>query len=178
MKIRLIRAADLTAARAELDSARAALAALRGTLAETEQHLFDTGDSLLGALETNEALRDDLTAARDDLTAARDDLAHARGELDALRAQQLLDTEDRQALRTLLRVARKQADRADRVYVLLHFGELHSVHATRDAAESAAEAEGAPRDGWTSSTTCCATPSAAAEVPWRIRTLPLGGGQR
>ncbi|MER5357553.1 hypothetical protein [Streptomyces sp. NPDC002785] len=104
------------------------------------------------------------------------DAARLDGELETLRAQSLLDTEDRQALRTLLRIARKQAARADRVYVLFHFGELHSVHATQDAAEIAAEAEGAPRDGWASPATCCGgAPARASEVPWRIRTLPLGG---
>lgn len=168
MTIRIIRAAEL----AKLRTAADELAELRPLLAQALREAATVADSAVRAETTTETLRDELARAT---TAS----ARAEGELAALRAQSLLDTEDRQALRTLLRVARKQAARADRVYVLLHFGELHSVHATRDAAEIAAEAEGAPRDGWTSSTTCCdGSPAPASEAPWRIRPLPLGGGQR
>ncbi|MFJ2895880.1 hypothetical protein ACIO87_13475 [Streptomyces sp. NPDC087218] len=101
------------------------------------------------------------------------DIARLEGELEGLRAQSLLDTEDRQALRTLLRLARKQAVRADRVYVLLRFGEVHSVHLTRDEAEIAAEAEGASRNGWVAHSTHGAAP-AAAETPWCIHPAKLG----
>ncbi|MFE9222610.1 hypothetical protein ACFYN3_40745 [Streptomyces lavendulae] len=95
------------------------------------------------------------------------------GELRAMRPEQLLDTEDRAVLRTLLRISRKRQT-APRVYVLFHRGQLHSVHATVEAAEGAAEAEGAPAGGWTSYTPGAALPS-AAEVVWRVQPLPLGG---
>lgn len=110
--------------------------------------------------------------AAEELRAA---LAHAEGELAVLRAQALLDTEDRAALRALLRTARKN-NRTDRVYVLFRRGALHSVHASIEAAEAAAEAEGAPRSGWTSHSPGAALPP-AAEVAWRVQQLPLGGAQ-
>lgn len=117
---------------------------------------------------------DDAERLHKQLLAARDDAARVRGELDALRSQHLLDTEDRVVLRMLLRTARKQQARTDRVHVLYRFGVVHSVHATRDAAETAAEDEGADRGGWTSPSTCCVTPPEASEIPWRIQSLMLG----
>ncbi|MFP8886815.1 hypothetical protein [Streptomyces mangrovi] len=108
------------------------------------------------------------------LEKTRVELAAVRAELETLRAQHLLDAEDRVALRALLRTVRKQADRSDRVWVLFRHGELHSVHASVEAAEEAAEAEGAPRSGWTSHTPGAALPP-AAEVAWRVQSLPLGG---
>ncbi|MFI5526877.1 hypothetical protein [Streptomyces platensis] len=100
----------------------------------------------------------------------------ARAEAKAARAQVLLDAEDRVALRTLLRVTRKQSRALDRVYVLFRRGKLHSVHASMDAAEGAAEAEGAERSAWTSHTPGAAFP-AADEVAWRVQPLPLGGSR-
>ncbi|MBB0245050.1 hypothetical protein FNQ90_13260 [Streptomyces alkaliphilus] len=106
---------------------------------------------------------------------ARAELARLEGELETLRAQQLLDTEDRAVLRMLLRTARKQRlDRLDRVYVLFRYGALHSVHASLEAAEGTAEAEGASPDGWTSHRPGAGMPS-AAEVTWRVQPLALGG---
>ncbi|WP_432095672.1 hypothetical protein [Streptomyces sp. bgisy100] len=124
---------------------------------------------------TAAAVRADLALAeaRAALERARADTARLEGELAVLRAQSLLDTEDRQALRTLLRITRKQAGH-DRVYALFHHGRLHSIHATSDAAESAAEAEGAPSSGWTTHPPGAAMPP-AAEVIWRVQPLPLGG---
>ncbi|MFJ2186296.1 hypothetical protein ACIOJG_37435 [Streptomyces anulatus] len=137
------------------------------TLLEEERTAAcDMGENLLRAQDTVETLEKQLAAARDDL-------ARAQGELDALRPQHLLDTEDRVALRTLLRTARRQEARADRVHVLYHHGQLHSVHATRDAAEIAAESEGADRDGWTSPR-ASDVPSHVYEVAWRIQALTLG----
>lgn len=145
---------------------------------------------------TLQALRDQAEAAEADATATRAeaashrqaveelraalarttaDAARAEGELEALRAQALLDTEDRAALRMLLRTTRKQS-RANRVYALFRRGQLHSVHATIETAEAAAEAEGASRDGWTTHTPGAALPP-AAEVQWRVQPLPLGGAQ-
>ncbi|MEU2352484.1 hypothetical protein ABZ599_05890 [Streptomyces misionensis] len=166
--IAAVRTRTLRALRTGLSEAEAEAAAAR---AESEQHRTEAALATDSAIRAETAL-EELRAALARTTA---DAARLEGELETLRAQSLLDTEDRQALRTLLRLTRKQNNRAERVYVLFHFGELHSVHTTRDAAEIAAEAEGAPRDGWTSSTTCCASPSPASEVPWRIRPLPLGG---
>lgn len=133
------------------------------------------------------ALRADLAEAEADATAARAKINEQRrnvarytraidraeGELEALRAQTLLDTEDRAALRMLLRTARKQQAALDRVYVLFHRGALHSVHASLESAEAAAEAEGAPRSGWTTHAPGAALP-AAAEVTWCVRPVPLG----
>ncbi|MCX5340507.1 hypothetical protein [Streptomyces atratus] len=167
--IAIVRTRTLHALRDSLTEAETEAKAAR---AEAEQCLEQSGNMLDVASRAEDAA-EELRAA---LTQATLDVAHLEGELETLRAQSLLDTEDRQALRTLLRTTRKQNARADRVYVLFRFGELHSVHATQDAAEIAAEAEGAPRNGWTSPTTCCdGAPSPASEVPWRIRTLPLGG---
>ncbi|MGW3955156.1 hypothetical protein ACWEKM_30420 [Streptomyces sp. NPDC004752] len=166
--IAVVRIRTLRALRTGLSEAEAGTAAAR---AESEQHRKE------GEIATDSAIRAEiaLEELRAALARTTADAARLEGELETLRAQSLLDTEDRQALRTLLRITRKQNARADRVYVLYRFGELHSVHAARDAAEIAAEAEGAPRDGWTSPTTCCATPPPASEVPWRIQPLPLGG---
>ncbi|BAU84725.1 hypothetical protein SLA_3823 [Streptomyces laurentii] len=166
--IAVLRTRTLNALREELAKAQAtATAAVR----DAEQH------QLARDLANDAAIRAENATERLDsaLTCARADAARLEGELVTLRAQSLLDTEDRQALRMLLRTTRKQNDRADRVFVLFRSGELHSVHATRDAAEIAAEAEGAPRDAWITSTPCCPTPAPAAEVPWCIRPVPLGG---
>ncbi|MFI6006906.1 hypothetical protein ACIA98_42385 [Streptomyces sp. NPDC051366] len=152
--------ADLDQARADLDQARTALVQAR-TEAETAT------DSAIRAEDALETLR----AALGRATA---DTARAEGELLALRPQLLLDTEDRAALRTLLRITRKQSAAAARVYALFHRGRLHSVHASVEAAESAAEAEGAPPEGWTAHTPGAALPP-AAEVIWRVQPLPLGG---
>lgn len=99
-------------------------------------------------------------------------LARAEGALEILRAQHLLDTEDRVTLRALLRTSRKQSRPADRVFVLFRMGELHSLHASQDAAEIAAEAEGAPRSGWTADAPGAALPPAST-VAWRVQALPL-----
>lgn len=166
--IAVVRTRTLQALRDGLAEAQAATAAAR---AESEWRQRESGRATDSAIRAEDAV-EELRAA---LALATADAARLEGELETLRAQSLLDTEDRQALRMLLRATRKQNARADRVHVLFHFGELHSVHATRDAAEITAEAEGAARDGWTSSSTCCADTARASEVPWRIRTVPLGG---
>lgn len=126
----------------------------------------DIGENLLRSQDLVETLEKQLAAARDDL-------ARAQGELDVLRPQHFLDTEDRAALRMLLRTARRQEARADRVHVLYRYGRLHSVHSTRDAAEIAAEGEGADRDGWTSPLASDEPPH-PNEVAWRIQALTLG----
>ncbi|GAA3013565.1 hypothetical protein [Streptomyces fulvorobeus] len=158
------------------------LAALRDSLTEAETEAEAARTEADKCLEQSGDMLDHLTQADDvaeelraDLAQSRLDAARLEGELEALRAQVLLDTEDRQALRTLLRAVRKQNQRAHRVYVLFRFGELHSIHATADAAEIAAEAEGAARAGWTPHTTCCdGTTVPASEVRWRIQPVLLG----
>ncbi|MFF7553587.1 hypothetical protein ACFZA9_11955 [Streptomyces olivaceus] len=124
---------------------------------------------------TDTVIRAELTveSLQRELADARARAARAEGELATLRAQHLLDTEDRVVLRTLLRTARKKTRPADRVHVLFQRGALHSIHATHDDAELAAEAEGAPRDGWTADKPGAGRPP-AAEVTWRIQALPLG----
>ncbi|WP_371629196.1 hypothetical protein OG892_12885 [Streptomyces sp. NBC_00341] len=163
--ITLIRTRTLDALRTEASriEADARAARAKGEQYELERDLAT--DAAIRAGTTVEELR----AA---LTRATTDAARLEGELHALRAQSLLDTEDRQALRTLLRVTRKQNSRAERVYVLFHHGRLHSIHPTVEAAETAAEAEGAPRSGWTTHTPGAAMPP-ACEVTWRVQPLPF-----
>ncbi|MFE9385655.1 hypothetical protein ACFYMO_20865 [Streptomyces sp. NPDC007025] len=165
--ITLVRRSTLTALRSGLTQAQAETAAARQ---EAQQHGAESQRSTDSAIRAESALQE-LQGA---LARSREDAARLEGELDALRAQSLLDTEDRQALRTLLRVTRKQ--QTDRVYVLLHHGQLHSVHASVEAAEAAAEAEGAPRSGWTTLPPGAAHPP-ASEVSWRVQPLPLGGAR-
>ncbi|QUI36303.1 hypothetical protein H9W91_35810 (plasmid) [Streptomyces alfalfae] len=100
----------------------------------------------------------------------------ARKQVEAALAQVLLDAEDRVALRALLRTARKQAKALDRVFVLFRYGALHSVHASMDAAEIAAEAEGAARSGWTAQAPGAASPP-ADQVAWRVQPLKVGGAE-
>ncbi|MET8746179.1 hypothetical protein [Streptomyces sp. NPDC004728] len=151
--------------RAETERTRAEK--LAAELAEERQAACDTGESLLRTQDVAETLRQELTAARDDL-------AHTKGQHTALSAQNLLDAEDRVVLRMLLRTTRRQQTTTDRVHVLFHHGRLHSLHATRDAAEIAAEAEGASRSGWTAGAPGAGLPP-AEEVAWRIQQLPLSG---
>ncbi|MFH9116708.1 hypothetical protein [Streptomyces globisporus] len=166
--IALIRTRTLNTLRTDLATAETEAQAAR---VEAEKCLEQSGD-LLDHLTHADDVAEGLRA---DLAQSRLDAARLEGELEALRAQVLLDTEDRQALRTLLRATRKQNQRPERVYVLFRFGKLHSVHATSTAAEIAAEAEGAARDGWTPHTTCCdGTTVPASEVRWRIQPVLLG----
>jgi hypothetical protein len=133
--------------------------------------------SLRTDLETQEqgylAVIRQTSRERDD---ARAEAESARKQVEAALAQVLLDAEDRVALRALLRTARKQSKALDRVFVLFRHGSLHSVHASMDAAEGAAEAEGAPRSGWTSQPPGAAMPP-ADQVAWRVQPLKLGGSQ-
>ncbi|MEL3944852.1 hypothetical protein [Streptomyces sp. LNU-CPARS28] len=145
---RFVRTTTLDALRSEVTTARA----------EAAQHHADAA----AATRAHQAEANDLRAA----------LARAEGELSALRPQTLLDAEDRVALRMLLRSARRQNAAPARVFVLFQRGALHSIHATQDGAEAAAEAEGAPRSGWTSLAPGASVP-AASEVLWRVQPLPL-----
>lgn len=158
---RIIRTRTLRALRADTSD----LTALRPLLAETQTTAQTATDSAVRAEAVAETLRTDLAH----VTA---NLARAEGELTALRAQHLLDTEDRVTLRALLRTARRRDSRPDRVYALYRRGALHSLHTTQDAAEIAAESAGADRAGWTAGKPGAALPP-AAEVPWRIQALPL-----
>ncbi|WP_008411501.1 hypothetical protein [Streptomyces sp. SM8] len=115
--------------------------------------------------EVTESLRHQLAEARAALIAAET-------ERDGLRAQQLLDTEDRAALRLLLRTARKQQAGPSQVYVLTRDRAYHSAHITRDAAMDAAAAAGAPCDGWSSHPVDAEPPQGSTS--WSIRTVPLG----
>ncbi|MFF4771073.1 hypothetical protein ACFY1V_31650 [Streptomyces sp. NPDC001255] len=185
--IRGSRLAALETAAAEQDESAAEIARLHATTTKLEQDARRTDNAFDAQLRTQaEAIaerleavreRDAARAERDQLGAERTQLVaeaeQLREELAAARAQVLLDAEDRVALRALLRTARRQENRANRVYVLFRYGALHSVHATNDAAEEAAEAEGAERSGWTSPAPGAALPS-ATEISWRIQPLPLG----
>ncbi|MFC8505554.1 hypothetical protein ACFU3J_01845 [Streptomyces sp. NPDC057411] len=166
--IAIVRTRTLHALRERITEAETATAAAR---TEAAQHQQSSEHSADFAIRAETALKAQQAA----LLRATAEAARLEGELETLRAQSLLDTEDRHALRTLLRATRKHNARADHVYVLFRSGELHSVHASSDAAQIAAEAEGAPRDGWTTSTACCTPPVAAGDIPWSIRPMPLGG---
>ncbi|MGA4803621.1 hypothetical protein [Streptomyces lavendulocolor] len=161
--LRLIRTATLAALRSDLDAARRDRDDARTDAATAN-------DSAIRAEDVAQTQLRQLAQAHADRLRAEREAARAEGELTALRAQSLLDTEDRAALRALLRTARKA--RADRVYVLFRLGELHSIHASHDAAEAAAEEQGAPRDGWTTLPPGAALPP-AHQVPWRVQSLPL-----
>ncbi|WP_374986546.1 hypothetical protein [Streptomyces fradiae] len=164
----IVRTRTLRALRSDLADAEARAAAARTDADQHQQAAEMANDAAIRAELAIEELHERLARAHADT-------GRVEGELEALRAQSLLDTEDRAALRMLLRTARKQA-RADRVYVLFHRGVLHSVHASLEAAEGAAEAEGAPREGWTTHAPGAAMPP-AAEVTWRVQPLPLGGAR-
>ncbi|RCG20775.1 hypothetical protein DTL70_21105 [Streptomyces diacarni] len=165
--ITVVRRRTLNSLLSDLSEAEAATAAAHE---DAEQRRAESQRSAESATRAELAVEE----LRGALARSRADTARLEGELGALRAQSLLDNEDRQALRMLLRIARKQ--RADRVYVLFHHGELHSVHATLEAAESTAEAEGADRSGWTTHTPGAALPP-ASEVSWRVQPLPFGGAR-
>ncbi|MFJ1653679.1 hypothetical protein ACIOC2_20275 [Streptomyces sp. NPDC088337] len=165
--IAIVRTRTLRALRAGIAEAETAVEAAR---AETEQHRREAETATDSAIRAETAL-EDLRAerARTATSAAR-----TEGELETLRAQVLLDTEDRAALRMLLRTARKAAVTQQRVFVVLKRGELHSVHGTREAAEKAAEREGAHPGGWFTQGglgTC----GPVSEVQWCIQPMPLAG---
>ncbi|MEU3065041.1 hypothetical protein [Streptomyces subrutilus] len=172
--------AELLADRADLHQAHAdrdqADADRHQTMAELHRAVEDLEQIQADAAEEQRVLDDGLLAVIRQVTAERDaartERDAARTEVEAARAQVLLDAEDRVALRALLRTARRQSATADRVYVLYRYGALHSLHRSMEAAEQAAEAEGAPRGGWTASRPGAALPS-AAEVNWRIQPLAL-----
>jgi hypothetical protein len=162
---------ELDEARTAAETAKSEAQGLEDTASQLLDRLGDKSEELDVQFKGLHAVIQQVTGERDD---ARQELAAARGELEATRSQVLLDAEDRVVLRMLLKQAKKQAARPERVFVLFRHGELHSVHASRDDAEAAAEAEGAPRDGWT-----WHGPGEgvrpAQEVAWRVRTVPLGG---
>jgi hypothetical protein len=123
---------------------------------------------------TDSAIRAEiaLEELRADLARTIAEAARTEGELETLRAQVFLDTEDRAALRMLLRTAKKTATAPRQVYALLHRGELHSVHESRDAAEKAAESEGAAPGGWVTHGTP-GTQTPPREVLWRVQPMPF-----
>ncbi|OII61319.1 hypothetical protein BJP40_05980 [Streptomyces sp. CC53] len=163
---RFVRTTTLAALHDDLERARQALETARQDRDQARAEAAAATDSAIRAETAVEHQQHRLDRAHTER-------GRAEGELDALRAQVLLDTEDRAALRALLRATRKQQP-ADRVWVLFHHGHLHSIHATNEAAEAAAEAEGASPAGWTSHRPGAALPP-AAEVAWRVQPLPLGG---
>ncbi|CAL9420975.1 hypothetical protein [Streptomyces sp. enrichment culture] len=165
--ISIVRTRTLRALRADLAAAEAAAAEARTEAGQQQQAAEMANDAAVRAESAIEELTERLARAHADT-------GRAEGELEALRAQVLLDTEDRAALRALLRTVRKQQAALDRVYVLFRRGALHSVHASLEAAEAAAEAEGASRSGWTTHPPGAAMPP-AADVLWRVQPLPLGG---
>ncbi|MFD5656944.1 hypothetical protein [Streptomyces hirsutus] len=168
--ITIARTRTLRALRDALTQAEEAAEAARATAEQHRQDAQRTTDSAIRAETALETLRAKHAALVAD--AARD-----AGELEALRAQQLLDTEDRAVLRLLLRTTRKTISEQQRVFVLLRRGAFHSVHGTREAAEKAAERDGAHPDGWftqgSPGTDCPAT-----DVLWRIQPTDIGTGSQ
>ncbi|MEV7512693.1 hypothetical protein AB0O57_32515 [Streptomyces sp. NPDC091201] len=173
---RIVRTTALRADRAELAQARieAELAADSAIRAEDTVEVLakQLRQAKRDADEEFDGMRAVLRQATAERDAARAERDAARTEVEEARAQVLLDAEDRVALRALLRIVRRQAAAAERVWVLFHRGEFHSVHTTVDGAEAAAEAEGAPRGGWTATVPGTAL-SPAAEAVWRLVRLPL-----
>jgi hypothetical protein len=163
--ISIVRTRTLRALRADITEAETAAQDAR---ANAEKHQQDAQTATTSAIRAETAL-EDLRAEHARLATAA---ARTAGELETLRAQQLLDTEDRAVLRKLLRTARKTAVAQQRVFVLMRRGELHSVHPSREEAEKAAEREGAHRDGWLTHGAPTALP--ASEVLWRIQPMPIG----
>lgn len=167
---RITRTSHLQALRADLDDALATEQTLRATVA-------DSTSRATVIAEEAEMLRAELdrrtTDWSDTIHQTRAELDQAHAELEAARAQVLLDAEDRVALRALLRTARRQDARADRVYLLYRHGTLHSIHTSLSAAEEAAEAEGAARSGWTAS--AAASTPGEAEAPWLICPQRVSG---
>ncbi|WP_318203006.1 hypothetical protein [Streptomyces sp. SCL15-4] len=164
--IAIVRTRTMRALRADLAAAESAAETARALAEQHRREAEFATDSAIRAETTLEDLRD--AHARSIADGAR-----AEGELKALRAQALLDTEDRAALRMLLRQARKAAG-PRHVYVLLQRDRFHSVHESREAAEDAAERDGAPRDGWLTQGGP-GTQHPDAEVLWRIQPVPLTG---
>lgn len=163
--ITIVRTRTLRALRAGITEAETA-AATAHALAEQRQR--DAENATDSAIRAETALEELRTAHARTLA----DTARTEGELETLRAQQLLDTEDRAALRMLLRQSRK-ATAVQQVFVLLRRGQFHSVHGTREAAEEAAELEGAHRGGWF--TQGPGAQRSDSEVLWCIQPVPLTG---
>ncbi|MEU2770710.1 hypothetical protein ABZ628_28805 [Streptomyces diastaticus] len=97
-----------------------------------------------------------------------------------------LDTLRQQATQAQDAATRALASAAEAEKATDHTAELRAViqQVTRERDDARAErdqehaeAEGAPRSGWTSLGPGAAMPP-AAEVPWRIQPLPLGGVQK
>jgi len=175
--ISFVRTKTLRELRADAAAARALRADAEGASAEAEGLRKELAACRFAeGLANDAAIRGEHSVERllQELDRANSNAARAEGQLEVLTAQQMLDTEDRAMLRMLLRIVRKQSRPADRVYALFRRGALHSVHATIDAAEAAAEAEGAPRSGWTRDVPGAGLPP-AAEVAWRVQSLSLGG---
>ncbi|WP_031511048.1 hypothetical protein [Streptomyces megasporus] len=170
--LRIIRTTTLATLRADLATAEADATVMSEKATRWHGLYEEESGRVADAVIREGDTRAELEEARAEVEKLREELARAEGELTVLRAQHLLDTEDRATLRALLRTARKQ--RADRVFALFRRGALHSIHATHEAAEAAAEAEGAPREGWTTVAPGAALPP-ASEVDWRVQPLPLGG---
>ncbi|WP_130799805.1 hypothetical protein [Streptomyces otsuchiensis] len=104
------------------------------------------------------------------------DQTHTETRLQLRRAEEqvLLDHEDRVVLRTLLRAARRQEERdRDAVYLLYRRGELHSVHRSREGAETAAEKDGAVPGGWAPCPPGSKPPSDSSPTGWRIEPVRL-----
>ncbi|MEV7867459.1 hypothetical protein AB0P17_15460 [Streptomyces sp. NPDC088124] len=160
---RITRTKTQTALRAELDQAHADLAELRAVADALRSGADRAADAASRAELTAERLRDQLAATTSTST-------RTEGELTVLRAQHLLDTEDRVVLRALLRTARK-TQATERVHIVFRKGEVHSVHVTAEDAEDAAEREGAAGN-W------AAVPPGTAQhtdgpAPWCIQRFPL-----
>ncbi|WP_103528919.1 hypothetical protein [Streptomyces sp. SM12] len=133
----------------------------------TYRSLTDDDAQLIGALRTS------LKEREQDHTELREQLRRAQEQV-------LLDHEDRVVLRTLLRTARRQEERdRDTVYLLYRRGELHSVHSSREGAETAAEGEGAAPGGWISVPPGAPRPSDSdSPAGWCIEPVRLAATDR
>ncbi|WP_103503934.1 hypothetical protein [Streptomyces sp. SM14] len=160
--IRITRTHTLT----DLTTTAARVPALEEELEEARDHLSYYRAQQAEDMELITSLQNSFQALDQTHTETREQLRRAEEQV-------LLDHEDRVVLRTLLRTARRQEQRdRDTVYLLHRRGELHSVHRSREGAETAAEGEGAAPDGWAPCPPGSKPPS-DSPAGWRIEPVRL-----
>ena len=110
------------------------------------------------------ALTDRVESAQSDATALRE---HA----DGIEAALADAASERDRLEGLLADARRAAEGPRSLVVLLHWGDVHSVHRSVHDAEECAARDGADPAGWTSPTML-----PAHRVAWRTVVVTASGG--
>jgi hypothetical protein len=157
--ITICRTRTLQALRGQLNAAHSGAEAARAEAAQLRYDAAQAADSVIRAEQERDAAYSGARKALRDLAQAHADRIQAERERDAARSE--------------LAAA---AATPGLVYVLLHHGELHSVHPSVEAAYKAAEHDGAARGGWVDHQPGDPVRPAAA-VAWRVTPLPLGGAR-